>query len=155
MAKTKTKDIDELKALFNSGDYVRFPLKSVLLEYPHLAEPDTKFDAVGVFKVNAIIADDVARDMEAVGLNVKENSDGQKYIICKRKAFLGPPKVTKDGDAFDPRTIGNGTVATIDVAVKSTTVAGKTHLPVYIDEVKIEDLVAYEGAGSSVTVDPF
>jgi len=77
MAKTKTKDIDELKALFNSGDYVRFPLKSVLLEYPHLAEPDTKSDAVGVFKVNDSIADDVARDMEAVELNVNTNTDGQ------------------------------------------------------------------------------
>jgi len=153
MAKAKgSKDLDALKDAFHTGDYVKFELKDVILEYPHLHEPDTRFDAVGKYKVNCIIPDDVASDMEYIGFNVKVNDDGQKYVIVQRKPHLGQPKVTQDGNAVDTRKIGNGSIANVEVSARSVTVAGRTHLPIYIEEIKIDDLVVYEGAGGSTSV---
>lgn len=140
------KDIDALKAKVQSGDYVSFPLKNVILQYPHLATPDTKFDAVGAYKVNAIIPDDIADDMEAVGFNVKENDDGQKYIVCKRKPSLGAPTVVdENGNAVNPENIGNGTIADLELQTKYWTVGKNPTQAVYISKVIITDLVIYEG----------
>lgn len=155
MAKGSKKDLDALKAAFHTGDYVKFELKDVILEYPHLEEPDTRFDAVGKYKVNCIIPDDVAKDMEYIGFNVKTSEDGQKYIIIQRKPHLGKPKVTQAGADVDRRSIGNGSTANCDVSARSVTVAGRTHLPIYIEEIKIDDLVVYSGSSGSSTVELF
>jgi len=149
----KVKDLDSLKEVFQSGEYVKFPLNNVILEWPHLYEPDCKFDSVGKFHVNCIISKSQAEDMKYIGFNVKKNVEGQDYVEAKRKPALGRPKVTMEGEDFDPRSIGNGTVATVKCSARYMTVTGKKHLPIYMEEVIVEDLVTYDGG--TTDVDPF
>lgn len=149
------KDLDAVKETFRSGEYVAFPLKDCILEWAgHLATPDTKFDAVGKFKCNCVISDDIAAEMIEVGFNVKKNADGQYFVQPTRKPDLGKPVVVDvAGDLVDPQNIGNGTIATVDVKTKFMVVAGKEHLPLYIEKVTVNDLVEY--AGKSSSIDPF
>jgi len=144
------KDLETIKNTFQSGDYVNFPLNSIMLEWPHLAEPDTHFDSVGKYHVNCILSEAQAKDMEFIGFNVKTNTEGQKYVDAKRKPILGPPRVIQDGEPFDAAAIGNGTVATVKCSTKYMKVTGKYYLPIYLEEVAIEDLVVYEGEGKDV-----
>lgn len=146
---SKAKDLDALKQKLQDGQYHNFPLKNVILQYPHLAEPDTKFDAVGAFKVNCIIADDVASDMEHCGFNVKENDDGQKYVVVKRKPNLGAPTVVDtNGDDVDARSIGNGSIADVEVSTKYWDVGSRPSQSLYIQKITITDLVTYESQDS-------
>ncbi len=148
------KDLDSVKETFMSGEYVKFPLKNVILEWCHFVEPDTRFDKVGKFKCNAILGKKQAEDMEYIGFNIKTNADGQKYVVVKRSPVLGPPTVEDtDGNSVDGSSVGNGSVATIYGSAKYMTVSGNNYLPVYMDKVVIEDLVIYSGAGDSI--DPF
>lgn len=153
---SKVKDIEDIKARFQSGDYIPFPLKNVILEYPHLDTPDDHFDpGGGKYKVNCIVTSDVADDMIECGINVKTRDDGERYIQPSRKPELGKPVcVDTDGNPVDPRTIGNGSVASLDLKTKFWKIAGKAHQTVYIEKIVIEDLVKFEGATGD-PVDPF
>lgn len=150
------KDMDKIKALFTTGNYVSFPIRNCILEWAqHLNEPDiTEWDPIGKFKVNAIISDEVAEEMKYVGFNVKKNKDDQQYVQPKRKVALGKPIVVDtDGNPVDASKIGNGTIATIECTCKHFKIGGNESLPIYIEKVIIEDLVEYEGGSESV--DPF
>jgi hypothetical protein len=149
------KDMDAVKAMFRTGEYVGFPLRDVLLNWAgHLATPDTKFDAVGKYKVNCVLSNDIAEEMMEVGFNVKKDEDGQHYVVPTRKPDLGAPRVVDtDGNDIDPNTVGNGSIATVDVKTKFMVINKKEHQPLYIEKVTITDLVSYDGGGSSV--DPF
>ena len=150
------KDLDAIKATFRSGDYVAFPLKDVMIAWAgHLSTPDTKFDPEGKYKCDAIIGDDMAEEMTEVGFNVKKNADGQFYVRPTRKPELGAPIIVdKTGAPIDPKIIGNGTIATIDVKTKFMVVGGAERMPIYIEKITISDLVKYEGS-LTTSVDPF
>ena len=150
------KDLEAVKATFRSGEYVAFPLKDVLIYWTaHLSKPDTKFDPTGKYKVDCVNSDEMAAEMTEVGFNVKKNSDGQHYVRPTRKPELGPPIVVDlAGDPVDPTTIGNGSIATVDVKTKFMVIGGAERMPIYIEKVIITDLVKYEG-GSGTSVDPF
>lgn len=141
-----TKKLEAIKEKFMSGEKIRHTLKDVILEHPHLDRPDTRFDEDGPYKVNAIISDSMAKDMKEIGFNVKMKEDGQHYVICKRKQGLGrPPVVNSEGMALEPASIGNGSLADVDVTTYPVTVGGKTHLPLYLDAVTVTDFVEYGG----------
>lgn len=143
------KDTDALKQKLQDGAYHAFPLKNVILQHPHLDVPDTKFDAVGAFKVNAILSEDVANDMAAVGFNVKTNDDGQKFVVAKRKPDLGaPPVVDEEGEPVNAATIGNGTIADLDVSTKYWNVGSRPSQALYLTKVTITDHVVYDGGES-------
>lgn len=148
-----SKDLDAIKEHFGSGEYVKFKIESCILSWArHLATPDTEFDAVGKYKVTCTIGPDIANDMKYIGFNVKEK-DGEVFVVPTRQPALGAPKVVDtDGNPVDPTTIGNGTVATVECTARSVKVAGKTHLPIYIEKVIVEDLVTYEGTGEGESI---
>jgi len=146
------KDMDAVKALFTTGNYVSFPLNNGILEWAqHLGTPDiTEWDPIGKYKVNCIVSDEVAEEMKYVGFAIKKNKDDQQYVQPKRKVALGKPLVVDtEGNPVDPSKIGNGTIATIECSCKYYKIGGNESLPIYIEKVIIEDLVEYEGGGAS------
>lgn len=148
---TMARDLDALKEQFQSGDYINLPLKNVLLHWAKLDKPDTQFDSVGKYKVNAVLPEQVAEDMKYCGCNIKKMETGDMFIQPTRKPSLGKPIVVdEDGNDVDASTIGNGTLATIEGSLKGCKVAGKTHVPYYISKVIIHDLVIYEPKGKTV-----
>ena len=152
-----SKDLDALKARFQSGSYIPFPLNNVILQHPHLDKPDTKFDpgGDGKFKVNCIISDDVAEDMTYCGFNVKTNDDGTKFVVCSRKPSLGKPEIVDDlGQVVSGGSIGNGSVADLKVTTKYWNQGGQPAQAIYMEKITITDLVKYEG-GTDDDFDPF
>lgn len=139
--------VEKAKEIFMSGEKVRHTLKDVVLEHPHLDRPDTRFDEDGPYKVNAIISDDMAKDMLEIGFNVKKKDSGEHFVVCKRKQGLGRPPVAGPSGAIEPATVGNGSMANLDVTTYKVTVGGKVHLPLYLDAVNITDYVEYTGGG--------
>ena len=145
------REIEEMKEMFQSGAYVPFTLKGVLLQWAkHLTEPDTEFDPVGKYKVNCIVDEDIAREMKEIGFNVKKNKDDEYFVVPTRKPDLGlPPVENVRGEAVDARKIGNGTIADVEVKAKYYPKLGR--LSIYIEKITIIDLVEYEGSGEKVS----
>lgn len=155
----EAKDLDKIKAIFQSGDYVPFPINHCILEWAHnlgvVDTPPWAGAGEGKYKVNAIVSDDVAEEMKYCGFDIKTNKDGQQFANPKRKEALGAPEVVDtDGNPVDTTKIGNGTIATIHCKCRHYNIGGKESLPIYIEKVVIEDLVVYDG-GSGAAVDIF
>lgn len=158
MAKSKAIDVDQMKAVLQSGAYIPLPLKNVILQYPHLDRPDTEFDpgGIGKFKCNAVVSDDVATDMEACGFKVYESKDGEKFVKMTRQPKFGKvPIEDEDGNEIDPKIIGNGTVATIEASTKYWKVGKEPSQSIYMNKIIVHDLVKYEGTGGGKAVDFF
>ena len=98
------KDLDAIKQKIQTGAYVPFPLKNVIIRHPHLDKPDNHFDpgGDGKYKVCLIVPEDVANDMQSCGFNVKTFDDGAKYIQATRKPSLGKPRLA--GAILSPTT---------------------------------------------------
>lgn len=139
------KDLDAMKEMFQSGKYVPFVMRGVLLQWArHLNEPDTEFDKVGKYKVNCIIDAEIAEEMRTVGFNVKKNKDDEEFVVPTRKPEHGKcPIVDSSGDAIDATKIGNGTIA--DVHVKAKYYPKLDSLAIYLEKVEVLDLVEYDG----------
>ena len=151
------KDLDAIKQKIQSGGYVPFPLKNVIIRHPHLERPDTEFDPSGdgKYKVCLIVAEDVANDMLACGFNVKSFDDGSRYVQATRKPSLGKPEIVdEDGTVVSGSVIGNGSIADADVTTKYWNMGGKPSQAVYIEKLTITDLVKYEG-GTEEGFEPF
>lgn len=149
----EAKDLDKVKAIMCSGEYVKFPINHCILEWAHnLGTPDiTEWDPIGKYKVNAIVSDEVAEEMKYVGFAIKTNKEGQQFANPKRKVELGAPVVVDtDDNPVDPSKIGNGSIATIHCKCKYYKIGGTESLPIYIEKVVIEDLVEYDSGGSEV-----
>ena len=158
MSKAKqATDIDALKARFQTGAYVPFPLKNVILRHPHLEKPDTEFDpgGDGKYKCCLIVPEEVAKDMEAVGFNVKTFDDGSHYVQATRKPSLGKPTVVdEEGNVISGDIIGNDSIADCDVTTKFWNIGSNPSQALYIEKIVITDLVKYEGSADP-EFDPF
>jgi len=146
------KDLDAIKQKIQTGSYVPFPLKNVIIRHPHLDKPDTHFDqgGDGKFKVCLIVPEDVASDMAAVGFNVRTFDDGAKYVQATRKPSLGPPEVVDEsGSVVSGSSIGNGSIADCELTTKYWNIGAKPSQAVYIEKLTITDLVKYEGGAES------
>ena len=143
-----SKKIEALKEKFMSGEKIRHTLRDCTLEHPHLDRPDTRFEEDGPYKMNALLSEGMAKDMKEIGFNVKKNKDGVSYIVCKRKQGLGRPPVNSSDDTpIDPKIVGNGSLCDVHVTTYKVKVGGKVHLPCYLDEVTITELIEYTGGG--------
>ena len=152
MSKKKTTDIDAIKQKFQTGAYVPFPLKNVIIRHPHLDKPDTEFDPSGdgKYKVCLIIPEETAEDMAAVGFNVKTFDDGSHYVQATRKPSLAKPEIVdEEGNVISGTIIGNDSVADADVTTKYWNIGSKPSQALYIEKLTITDLVKYEGAEDS------
>jgi hypothetical protein len=155
---SKATDLDALKAKFQSGSYIKFPLKNVILRHIHLEKPDNHFDpgGDGKFSVCAIIPEDVAEDMKACGFNVKKFEDGENYVKATRKPALGKTTVMDHlGGTVSNATIGNGSVADLDATTKYWNIGGKPSQAIYIEGITVTDLVVYAGGDEDDDFDPF
>ena len=146
------KDLDAVKAKLQSGGYIPFPLKNVIIRHPHLDKPDTEFDkgGDGKYKVCLILPEDVAKDMKYCGFNVRKFDDGSEYITATRKPSLGKPEVVdEEGAVVSGTVIGNGSIADCEVTSKYWNIGSKPSQAVYIEKITITDLVKYEGGSES------
>lgn len=146
------KDLDAIKQKIQTGAYVPFPLKNVIIRHPHLDKPDNHFDpgGDGKYKVCLIVPEDVANDMQDCGFNVKSFDDGAKYIQATRKPSLGKPEVVaEDGTVVAGSEIGNGSIADVELTTKYWNIGSRPTQAIYLEKVTITDLVKYEGGGES------
>lgn len=144
-----TKDLDAIRQKIQGGGYVPFPLRNVILRHPHLERPDTEFDPTGdgKYKVCLILSEDMAKDMKDVGFNVRAFDDGSHYVQATRKPSMGKPEIVdEEGTVVSGSSIGNGSIADMDVTTKYWTVGSKPAQALYIEKITITDLVKYEGA---------
>ena len=147
-----SKDYDAIKQKIQTGAYVPFALKNVILRHPHLERPDTEFDPSGdgKFKVCLIVPDDVADDMKACGFNVKSFDDGTRYVQATRKPSLGKPRVVdEDGNVVAGDSVGNGSIADVDLTTKYWNIGKEPSQALYIEKITVTDLVQYEGGGEA------
>lgn len=154
---SKTADLDALRDRFQDGQYHKFPLKNVILRHIWLEKPDTEFDkgGDGKYKVCAIVTEEVAADMLVVGFNVRKFDDGEHYVTCTRKPSLGKLEVIDSlGGVIASGSIGNGSVADLDVSTKYWDIGSKPSQAVYLEGITITDHVVY-GGGAEEGFDPF
>jgi hypothetical protein len=145
MAKKKM----ELKAEFVEGAVL--PLSNVKVKWAALQEPDTKFEPC--WKIDIIITEEQANNLKAVGFKCRQDSDGDWILRAKKKvrtksgkAQRAPLVVGRDGRTPITDNVGNGSLCNVNVYAKYVEVAGVTHLPCYLNEVQVIDLVPYSGS---------
>lgn len=132
---------DKLKA----GQYVNFNISNVECRFCHLFQPDTAFGG-NKWHLQAILADEVAEELKALGLTVKDHTDKEGNVT---KNILKPKKevVTSKGKQQDPpiivgpdgRTpfteeIGNGSVLNLRLSARDW---GSGRVGCYIEKVQV------------------
>jgi hypothetical protein len=127
-----------------------FALINVKVKWAALNKPDTRFEPC--WKVDAVLSPDQAEKMKAVGFRIRQDADGDWVLRCKKKCrtksgqpMEAPRVVGRDGVTPFTENIGNGSVMNINVFAKYIEVAGKTHLPAYLNEAQVVEHVPYTG----------
>lgn len=132
--------------------------------YPKLLQPDTKFNAEGIFSTSLTLSAEVAAPLVANINDVFEDEFGAKKI-----SLLVPPyKVDENGDytfkfkskskptLFDSKgvpvtssdlKIGSGSTLKVKGSIAPTLVQGKYYATLWMNAVQIIDLVEFGGAG--------
>jgi len=148
--------IQEMQSAFE-GKYQKFQIQSTECRWARVHKPDegnAKYSIKPAWKIDLLLSEAQYTEMKAIGFPVKEK-EGEYFITAKRKVHnpdgtLRTPPVVEFPDGT-PCTdaIGNGSIVTVHCSAKFFSVAGKTHLPLYFDKVVVENLVAFNGAGSN------
>jgi hypothetical protein len=115
--------------------------------------PDEKYDN---FTIDLFPTKESWGEFKASGMEVRpKRADEGEYITLRRPnnklikneiVTFGPPKVLNPDETVFEGLIGNGSTVTLKVAVYDT-IKGKGHR---LEAVRVDDLVVYEGAQSSV-----
>jgi hypothetical protein len=152
MAKVKDTGEFKMKEEFIGGAIVPFEKVKIKWAYLDKDRPDTRFDSSGVWKLEIILDKAQADALKEVGFKVRQDSEGDWLLTCKRKVrtakgvMLQPPTVVdKDGRTPFTGMIGNGTLANVYVKAEYKEVGGKTYLPAYLNKVQILKLIPFDG----------
>ena len=146
-------------------DGCSFTLKDVKVKWVNLAKPDA-YEGREFWKITAILEQGLAFSMKEAGLLVKKEAatedDPECYHItpkCYVKTKIGendrPPVTDENGDDLNPKIVGSGSTCDISVYAKYKKVGGKMNCPIYLNGVKVIDLVEYIPADSKEASDLF
>lgn len=123
-------------------------------KWASVIKPNTKFDPK--WSIDVIIEDkEVANRLEAAGLKVKKDKDGDLILNIKRKtvtkkgdAVKPPIVVDNDGERWDSDIlIGNGSIVTVDFTVYEYESFGNTGYGNWLNKVTVNELVEYSSKG--------
>ena len=141
-----------------------FTIEDAVLFYARLTvDTMDNYEGKERFKVTLQVTPELGAKMEEGGFNTKQDDEGNYYIDAFKNRVIGkkeeerviqkPPKVVfEDGTLWDIEehgSIGNGTVADVEVFAKYVKVGKNWHLPMYLNKVIIKDFVPYEGEKKS------
>lgn len=132
---------------FIAGDV--FVLKGKV-KWAAVHEPDTRFEPC--WKVDLILSEEVKDELKEAGFNVRQDKDGDWVLTVKSKVTTKagkknhpPTVVSRDPKIPFTDAIGNGSECNVKIYAKYIDVAGKRHLPAYLNKIQVLDHVAYLG----------
>ena len=120
---------------------------------------DTKFNENGVWSVDLVLEDnmDAYNEVMKTGANPRQvGQDGEHIVTCKKNRItrkgdtLAPPRVVDSkGNPMTEeqiKRIGNGSTISVIVNPYKWDFAGKSGTTLFLEAVKVEELVEYKGA---------
>ena len=109
---------------------------SDMVQFNQYTEASKKY----LVKLGNLSPEDVAK-VEALGVHVGENDNMGRFVTCKSNFAIQP--VDDDGKNIDPKTIGNGSKATLVLATYEWKFAKKTGVAASAKRVVVTELVTY------------
>jgi len=136
--------------------YVPIRVDNVEVRWAHLIDADEAFGG-NAWKVDVVLPNDLAAEMEAAGFNVKEQKDKEGKVIAKNIVTAKKEVVTKSGanrppTLFGPdgkpgwnKPIGNGSICNIKMTARKWPVSSTITL--YVEQVQVVKHVEYVAGG--------
>lgn len=109
---------------------------SDMVQFNQYTEASKKY----LVKLGNLSAEDVAK-VEALGVNVSSNEAMGRYVTCKSN-FVHKP-VDDEGNEVDPKTIGNGSKATLIASPYPWSFAKKKGFALSAVRLVVTELVTY------------
>lgn len=138
---------------FEAGETLA--IKNVPVRWAHLINPDTMYQPQWSVEMLLNAAD--AKQMKALGFNVKDSEDGPflkaKSVVTTRGGKVNRKPVLVGPDPAVPfeEEVGNGSVCNVLVYAKYVTVSGKKYLACYLNGVQVIEHVAYTASAAGFT----
>lgn len=135
-------------------------LKNVKCQWASVLEPNTKFDPIGKYEIEAILNDAQAAAFADMGISVKSKDEG-KVVRFKLKAGgnrkdgtvyrVDPPRVVDANKQEFKELIGNGSTVNIAYEASPWSVHGNSGVSAKLKAIQVVEHVPYSGG----TIDEF
>lgn len=131
----------------------KFMFKNATVQWAIVGNPD----ADGLWRVDIYASDAELKELEAMGVPIKENDKegdpmfGKKFAYAKRKSksqagtAISPPTVVDSKRNAFSGLIGNGSVCNVRVSIYDWTYLKKSGKNIWLEAIQVVDLVEYGG----------